>query len=157
MEVYKIIPNYPDYAISNLGNLKNNHTGRILKTWFGGKQRAYEYGRIINENGMKKTTIHKLVALCFLDDKPLNTEIDHIDRNSKNNNANNLRYLSRHGNLMNKNYELNARKNNILNEHHIYKNEWSYVFEIRGKYICSCNDLNELIKIRDEYILNNPI
>lgn len=39
-------------------------------------------------------TIHSLVAECWLGDKPEGLEIDHIDRNSHNNDYRNLRYVN---------------------------------------------------------------
>lgn len=162
METFKIIPKYENYSISNLGKIKNNKTNKILKTWFGGgKTRDYEYCRIINDDGHKKITIHILVALCFISERPLNLEIDHIDRNSKNNNVNNLRYVSKSENLFNKNYQLKPQKNNQLKEHHIhkniYKNTIKYYVQIKGKYLGLFKILENAINVRDKYILNNPL
>ena len=42
----------------------------------------------------KPYMIHRLVAECWLGDKPEKAEIDHIDRNPHNNHYSNLRYVS---------------------------------------------------------------
>lgn len=54
-----------------------------------------------------RVTIHKVVAECWLGDKPDGLEIDHIDRNSHNNDYRNLRYVN-HSEQM-KNRELSDR------------------------------------------------
>lgn len=33
MENWKVIKDFPDYEVSDLGNIKNNKTGRILKPY----------------------------------------------------------------------------------------------------------------------------
>lgn len=42
----------------------------------------------------KRLMIHKLVAECWLGDKPEGLQVDHIDRNSLNNDYRNLRYVT---------------------------------------------------------------
>lgn len=42
----------------------------------------------------KRLMIHKLVAECWLGDIPKDMEVDHIDRNSQNNDYRNLRYVT---------------------------------------------------------------
>ena len=67
------------------------------------------------KNGIRKYYyVHSLVALAFLGEKPHRHDVDHIDKDRKNNNLTNLRYLSYKQNrgIMNnkhakkKNYEL---------------------------------------------------
>lgn len=42
--------------------------------------------------------VHSLVAECWLGNKPKGYEVDHIDRNRKNNHRKNLRYVTPEGN-----------------------------------------------------------
>lgn len=48
--------------------------------------------------------IHKIVAECWLGDCPENMEVDHIDRNSHNNNWRNLRYVTKSEQIKNRNH-----------------------------------------------------
>lgn len=53
------------------------------------------YVTFVNIKGkVKRVMIHNVVAECWLGNKPAGMEIDHIDRNSRNNHYTNLRYVN---------------------------------------------------------------
>ena len=149
MEEFKIIPNYENYSISNYGTLKNNKTNRIMKTWLSN---GYIYCRIINDNGHKKTTIHNLVALCFIGNRPDKADIDHKDRNKSNNHIENLHYCSKSENQFNKSIENIHRKANKLKEHHIHFNKGYYKVQIKHKYIGIKKTLEDAIILRNDFL-----
>lgn len=87
------------------GKLFNVHTGEefIPKAYCGVKTRQYFQVRVMN----KSWPLHQLVMKYFGPPKPdENYEIDHIDGNEKNNNINNLRWVTHKENM-------NNRKNNL--------------------------------------------
>ena len=55
---------------------------------------GYYAGFICFHGKVKRLMIHKLVAECWLGEKPEGMEIDHRDRNSLNNHYTNLRYVT---------------------------------------------------------------
>lgn len=61
-----------------------------------------------------RVPIHKVVAECWLGDKPDGYEIDHIDRNSHNNHYSNLRYVTRSEQMKNR-YHSNISKKGTIN------------------------------------------
>lgn len=62
---------------------------------FGGRQPG---------NYCKRVMIHKIVAECWLGECPDGYEIDHIDRNSRNNNYKNLRYVTKSEQMKNRDH-----------------------------------------------------
>jgi len=100
MEQYLNIKDFENYSISNFGNVKNNLTGRILKTSFGGD--GYKIVSL-SKNGKKKNVkIHQLVAKYFLLNPENKLCIDHIDNDKLNNNFSNLRYATHIENCRNR-------------------------------------------------------
>lgn len=55
---------------------------------------GYYTGWVCIKGKVRRCTIHKLVAECWLGEKPKGYEIDHIDRNTHNNSYTNLRYVT---------------------------------------------------------------
>jgi len=147
MEEFKPVPFCEEYSVSNLGRVKNNRTGRILKCW---DSNGYEYCRIIKDKKHIKTGVHRLVCICFLDNPENLPEVDHIDRNRKNNKVDNLRWCSRVENSLNKSLEDKARKNNKLQEHHICNAGKKFIVQIRGKYLGIFGTIGEAKSCRDK-------
>mgnify|MGYP003652830279 CR=1 FL=1 len=92
MEYWKQIEGWPNYEISNFGNVKSNKgkTERLLKQ--SPTDRGYLRVNLSNDNKSKTKYIHKLVAVAFLGHVPdgMNVIIDHIDNRKGNNHVSNL-------------------------------------------------------------------
>ena len=89
-EIWKTISFNSNYKVSNKGRILNS-TGVIIKPFI---QNSGYYAIGLWKNHQKyTTTVHKLVAMHFLDydDK---YDIDHIDGNKLNNDINNLRLIT---------------------------------------------------------------
>ena len=105
-EVWKEVPNYSNYMVSDKGRVKSlnfSRTGqeRILK------QNIVRYYLAIDlyKEGKRKTFyIHKLVAIAFLSHVPCghNLVVDHMDGNKLNNNLDNLQVVTNRDNLSRK-------------------------------------------------------
>ena len=94
METYKNIIGFNGvYQISNLGNVRNIKTNKILKP----RIHTNGYLRVsLCINGLAKDyLIHRLVASTFINN-PLNkSDVNHIDGNKQNNNLINLEWATR--------------------------------------------------------------
>lgn len=65
--------------------------------------KAGYYTTFVNiKNKVRRVTIHKVVAECWLGECPKNMEIDHIDRNTHNNHYSNLRYVNHSAQMKNR-------------------------------------------------------
>ena len=101
-EIWKPVVGYEGlYEVSNLGRVKSiKYYGiKILKPYLGGR---YAQCDLWKNNKPKKFNVHRLVLNTF---SPCNEnlECDHIDRNRYNNRLDNLRWVTRSENELNKN------------------------------------------------------
>lgn len=97
-EIWKIVENFPNYAVSNQGRVMiiksriKQCLGKIMKamaSWDG-----YEYVELSNNGYRQKHKIHRLVATAFLGKKPAELVTNHIDGNKRNNSPSNLEYIT---------------------------------------------------------------
>jgi HNH endonuclease/NUMOD4 motif len=100
-EIYRSITDYPDYKISNLGNVKSFRCSKekILKLFIaaGGYYRV----NLTNEDGISHLLVHRLIAKEFIPNPDNLLYIDHIDGDKLNNKVENLRWATRQQNNFN--------------------------------------------------------
>ena len=106
-EIFKTCDFDNRYKISNLGNIKrvkSNGEDKLLKPSILNKNKThpYYYIQIKREGKRKNYLIHRLVALAFCEGhSEINNVCDHIDRNTFNNKASNLRWGTQKDNMNN--------------------------------------------------------
>ncbi|MFJ5760721.1 NUMOD4 motif-containing HNH endonuclease [Neobacillus sp. NPDC093182] len=112
-EIWRNIPDYEDYQVSNFGNVlsfknKKYQHGLPLKVQ---ENRAGYIKIIVWKNGNQKTLkLHRIVCELFNGDAPEGKEqVNHIDGNKRNNDYTNLEWISSSENT------LHAYKNGLKN------------------------------------------
>lgn len=136
METFIQIKEYPNYEISDLGNIRNIKTKRVLKT----KTCRRKYVRVNVNNNNKQSTllVHRLVAITHIPNPSKFEFVDHIDRDRQNNNVSNLRWVSNEINMSNK----------------LYKRTCLYYCNLTNKFIIQNvrkNDIQQFSSIDDAF------
>jgi hypothetical protein len=136
-EYFKPIKNFETYGISNLGNVKDFRTGEIKRQYVNEKAGGYLQVQIKNPSGSFSKRVHRLVGENLIDNPNNLEEIDHIDRNRINNRIDNLRWVSRSDNQINKLYDShnnNPYKCIHYDEQNTTKNPYScWCIQIKNK------------------------
>ena len=152
-EVWKDITDFPNYQVSNLGNVKNVRTRRILKPRPFKKKGDYIcYEVHLYGDGPAHQKIHRLVAKVFIPNPDNKPEIDHIDRNPANNHVDNLRWVTRSENCLN----TKIRSDNTSGHKNIYWNKEREQFQVKKFkdnkeiYLGAFKTLEEAIVARDK-------
>jgi hypothetical protein len=146
-EIYKIITDYPNYSVSNLGNVKNNKTGRILKTRV---HKGYLVINLYNNNVMKHKPIHRLVGNAFIQNPQNKLCIDHVDTDTTNNNVNNLRWATIAENSQNRSISSNNTSGTTGVHYNKASNKWYANIKFNGKsqHIGSYNTKEDAVTAR---------
>lgn len=97
-EVWKVIPEYPDYEVSTHGKIKSyqGRKPRIMKIFESLK--GYKRVRLWNDGKSKIFSVHVLVLQSFVGSRPKDFDGCHNDGVKENNHIDNLRWASRKDN-----------------------------------------------------------
>ena len=92
-EIWKTIPNFSNYEVSSLGNIRNKKTLKELakNSLRGGYIRV---GITNDDNERKQVTIHRVVAITFIPNPENKYTVNHIDHDKLNNSVKNLEWAS---------------------------------------------------------------
>lgn len=94
-EEWMVIPEWPNYSVSNMGRIRNNKTNRLLKN-----DNSTKYSRVSFTN-KRHYYIHRLVYCVFNNDYNLDGfVIEHIDANPRNNKLDNLQKITQQENCL---------------------------------------------------------
>lgn len=93
MEYWKEIKDTNNmFSISNLGNIRNNKTERVLKLQTD--KNGYLRTRVTINKIKKTLKPHRLVAFYFVENKENKPQVNHIDGNKTNDSADNLEWVT---------------------------------------------------------------
>lgn len=95
----KRIKDFEDYVITDEGKVISYKykTPKILATYY--QKSGYENIKLSKNNTQTHKLVHRLVAEAFIPNPDNLPEVNHKDKNVKNNNANNLEWCTRKQNL----------------------------------------------------------
>lgn len=87
MEYYLTSKKYPNYEVSNFGNIRNKNTRTVRKQT---DRKGYKKIRLNNDD----VAVHRLVAETFYDCDGEGLQVNHIDGNKSNNFLGNLEWVT---------------------------------------------------------------
>jgi len=102
MEKWKYIEGYPDYMVSDTGRIKSLKFGMIKYPKIHQDDNGYRWFAAYLDGKRKKFKIGRLVAKAFIPNPNNLPTVDHIDRNSLNDNLENLRWVTQGDNNRNR-------------------------------------------------------
>lgn len=92
-EVWKDIPDYPNYEVSSFGRVRSKRTLHVLSQGLDGRGN-YLHVNLWKNNKGKSINTHRLVATAFVSNPENKPEVNHIDGNKQNNRADNLEWVT---------------------------------------------------------------
>ena len=113
-ETWKTITDFPNYDISNYGNVKNIITNKLLRIPHNDGYKCIS----LRHNGKDKSfKIHRLVAIAFIENPENKSDVNHKDKNKGNNKVSNLEWMTRKENNIHRcqNSKIKTNKNKQLN------------------------------------------
>lgn len=88
-EIWKSIPGFEDYTVSNLGRVMNKH-GRIMK--LSNHKQGYKLIGLKKDKKLYCRQVHRLVALAFIPNPDNLPQVNHKDECKTNNCVDNLEW-----------------------------------------------------------------
>lgn len=133
-EVFKPIPGFEGYEVSNLGNVKSlkYKKPKILKQQLSRKKDGY-YQVSLSIGVRKQKKVHQLVAMAFLNHIPnrYTKVVDHVNNINTDNRLENLQIISQRENCSKDKKGATSRYTGVRKKH----NKWEASIKIKGKDI----------------------
>ena len=98
-ELWHKIGMISNYAVSNMGRVKNINNGKFIKIRQDPAKKMRAKVVIMVDGKIRNYSLHRLVAHAFIPNPNRLAEVNHIDGNCYNNCASNLEWISRQDNM----------------------------------------------------------
>lgn len=147
----RVIPEYPTFAITNTGFVRDLRTGGLSN---GCNDRGYRKFTLRNPNKSSSSNIHRLVAQAFIPNPDNLPEIDHINRKPDDNRVENLRWVNDFTQAQNRG-DMKSNKSGYKNI--TCQDGYFRVIITRNNEILirkRFKTLDDAIKCRDEFLAN---
>ena len=116
LEMWKIVDEFPNYAISTLGRIKSlnyKKQGYVKILRQQKNHRGYPQVHLWNDQGRKSVRIHRLVAKAFIPNPENKATVNHINEIKEDNRVKNLEWMTDYENNRYGNHDIKARKKKV--------------------------------------------
>jgi len=144
------IEGYENYLIYPDGKVQNKKTKRYLKP---GEHNGYLQVNLCKDGIYKTIMIHRLVAIHYIPNSDNKPQVDHINRDKKDNRIENLRWATRSENGQNREKNKNNKSSGIKNiSYDKTRDRYKYIKQIRGvKHQKHFKTLEEAIEYKNKF------
>lgn len=108
------IKDFPDYYITDTGDVYSRITGRFIKMKLSLAKNGYLRVQVCRNHKKYIKLVHRLVAETFIPNPENKCDVNHIDGNKQNNNVENLEWATRSENELHS-YRILKKKPNCPN------------------------------------------
>jgi hypothetical protein len=148
--LWKPIKDYENYQVSDCGDVMNSK-GKILK--FQKTKDGYLQVNLWKNSQNKTFNVHRLVAETFIPNLQNKPQVDHIDRNTTNNNILNLRWVTSSENCENRGMRCDNKTGHKYISYHIRDKLYVFIKVTKGKRIAKgFKTLEQAIKFKEDYL-----
>ena len=147
------------YQISNFGNVKSLKRGRAREDKIMKCEKEYTgylRVRLYKDGKGKKLSVHRLVALAFIENPNNYETVDHINRIKIDNRVENLRWASYTMQNLNTTSSINAKHISISfsKDRNKFRVRWAYVIgKVKTKYLSTRLETDEFAETLDKTLL----
>lgn len=146
-ETWKDIKGYEGlYQVSNIGNIKNIKRNKLLK--LNTHKQGYNVVNLCKCGKVKKYLVHRLVAEAFIPNTENKPQVNHIDGNKKNNNIDNLEFVTNSENTIHAyrtGLKCNAKRVKQLDLQGRFIKEWESMLQASRELKISYGIINECV------------
>jgi hypothetical protein len=132
---------YKNYEVSNTGKVRNKKTKHVLKPVI--TRKGYLKAQVKENTKHVGRFIHRLVAIAFIPNPDNLPQVDHLDNNKDNNNANNLEWVTNKENHRRKVFD----GLNVIPENAGRPKQPIVQMDLDGNYIAVYDSIAEAVKV----------
>ena len=126
------IHGYTDYLIYNDGRVFSKFSNKFLKPGTNGRT-GYKFIKLSNDNKQGSHTIHRLIALHYINNPENKRCVDHINRIKSDNRVENLRWVTHSENKQNQSKRVDNKSGHKYISYNKSRDRWAFKKTINKK------------------------